>query len=312
MQRDNSIDFIRGVLISIVILYHIPAFYSVYPSVKWNVAFFMPAFLLVTGYLVNVRKTAGQMGLYLLRLILPYVIMVTGYCVMSYFLPVSDGVSELSLAVIGEKMFITSVGPYWFLQTIIVCGFVYYVCFRITRRCNNVVTRLIIFLGVLFAIDRLSSVNALDVYATQWYFIGVALRSFGLRFMSVFRPSFFSLFVVIAIGSVESYNNWGRLSLCCSVYCSISFLLWTFLRLRFGRLKNICLYIGRNTLPIYLFHPIFTMAAKFVHSLFAFDPLELCFTAFTVSIAVVGSLGIACLLERTRLAWIFGKPTMLR
>lgn len=79
-----------------------------------------------------------------------------------------------------------------------------------------------------------------------------------------------------------------------------------------NRIKNTLLYIGRNTLPIYLFHPIFTMAAKFYHPLFAWDPSEISFALFTVILAILGSIAIARIMEKTKLAYLFGKGKILR
>lgn len=86
---------------------------------------------------------------------------------------------------------------------------------------------------------------------------------------------------------------------------------------RFGRkglnkIDSTLSFIGRNTLPIYLFHPIFTMAAKYYHPFFAFDKSEILFAVFTILIAIVGSLAIALLMEKTKVAYIFGKGKMLR
>lgn len=78
------------------------------------------------------------------------------------------------------------------------------------------------------------------------------------------------------------------------------------------KIDNTLLYIGRNTLPIYLFHPIFTMAAKFYHPLFSWDRSEICFALVTIFIAIAGSIGIAKMMEKTHLAYLFGKGKMLR
>ncbi|MBO5204914.1 MAG: acyltransferase, partial [Prevotella sp.] len=67
-QRDQSIDFIKFVLIVLVVLRHIAFFCDTYPSIRWNIKFLMPAFLLVTGYLVNIKKSVRQFSLYMLRL----------------------------------------------------------------------------------------------------------------------------------------------------------------------------------------------------------------------------------------------------
>ena len=63
-------------------------------------------------------------------LALPYVIMVSGFSVLSYFMPVRDGITELSFSQICEKIFVTSIGPYWFIQTMIICGILYYISFK--------------------------------------------------------------------------------------------------------------------------------------------------------------------------------------
>lgn len=76
--------------------------------------------------------------------------------------------------------------------------------------------------------------------------------------------------------------------------------------------EDTLLYIGRNTLPIYLFHPIFTMVAKFYHPLFNWDRSEICFALVTIFIAIAGSIGIAKMMEKTHLAYLFGKGKMLR
>lgn len=86
---------------------------------------------------------------------------------------------------------------------------------------------------------------------------------------------------------------------------------------RFGNksihtIDSTLLYIGRNTLPIYLFHPIFTMAAKFYHPFFAWDKSETIFSLFTVALAIMGSLAIAKIMEQTKTAYIFGKKKILR
>lgn len=311
-QRDQSIDFIKFVLIVLVVLRHISYFCDTYPSIRWNIKFLMPAFLLVTGYLVNIKKPARQFSLYMLRLIFPYMIMVTGYCIISYFIPTKDGLTQLSLQAICHKLFITSIGPYWFLLTIIACGGAYYICFTALRNIRNEMTKLGALLLLLFTICQIYPSTAFDVYSVVYYFIGVVLCRLNIRFSTAFQPSFFSIFVVILIGSVEEYNEWRDILLLCAVYYSLSFLLWIYPRIRDGRIKDACLYIGRNTLPVYLFHPIFTMAAKFYHPLFAFDSSEILFTLVTICIAVAGSLAIAMIMERTGAAWIFGKARMLR
>ena len=324
-QRNTDIDWIRAILIILMILIHIVSFGNAYPHLKAGIlSFMMPTFLIITGYLVNIEKSPKEMGRYLMCLALPYVIMVTGFSVLSYFMPVRDGITELSLSQICEKIFVTSIGPYWFIQTMIICGILYYVsckgatwgALRQGKTPMSTTTSLFIFATLLLL---LSKTPALSPSAATYYFIGVVLRQCHIGFDRIFRPSPVALLLWINLLGLEEWYDWGTLAIVFSCWCCISSLMWIHSLIK--RLQdNACvrktedtlLYIGRNTLPIYLFHPIFTMAAKFYHPLFSWDRSEICFALVTIFIAIAGSIGIAKIMEKTHLAYLFGKGKMLR
>ena len=324
-QRNTDIDWIRAILIILMILIHIVSFGNAYPQLKAGIlSFMMPTFLIITGYLVNIEKSPKEMGRYLMCLALPYVIMVTGFSVLSYFMPVRDGITELSLSQICEKIFVTSIGPYWFIQTMIICGILYYVSFkgaiwgtlRQGKTTMSTTTSLFIFATLLLL---LSKTPALSPSAATYYFIGAVLRQCHIGFDRIFRPSPVALLLWINLLGLEEWYDWGTLAIVFSCWCCISSLMWIHSLIK--RLQdNACvrktedtlLYMGRNTLPIYLFHPIFTMVAKFYHPLFSWDRSEIIFALVTIFIAIAGSIGIAKMMEKTRLAYLFGKGKMLR
>lgn len=324
-QRNTDIDWIRAILIILMILIHIVSFGNAYPQLKAGIlSFMMPTFLIITGYLVNIEKSPKEMGRYLMCLALPYVIMVTGFSVLSYFMPVRDGITELSLSQICEKIFVTSIGPYWFIQTMIICGILYYVSFkgaiwgtlRQGKTTMSTTTSLFIFATLLLL---LSKTPALSPSAATYYFIGAVLRQCHIGFNRIFRPSPVSLLLWINLLGLEEWYDWGTLAIVFSCWCCISSLMWIHSLIKrlqdnasVQKTEDTLLYIGRNTLPIYLFHPIFTMAAKFYHPLFSWDRSEICFTLVTIFIAIAGSIGIAKMMEKTHLAYIFGKGKMLR
>lgn len=324
-QRNTDIDWIRAILIILMILIHIVSFGNEYPHLKTGIlSFMMPTFLIITGYLVNIGKSPKEMGRYLMCLALPYVIMVTGFSVLSYFMPVRDGITELSLAQICEKIFVTSIGPYWFIQTMIICGILYYVSFkgvtwgklRQGETTMSTTTSLFIFATLLLL---LSKTPALSPSAATYYFIGVVLRQCHIGFDRIFRPSPAALLLWLLLLGMEEWYDWGTLAIVFSCWCCISSLMWIhslIIRLQgkacIRKTEDTLLYIGRNTLPIYLFHPIFTMAAKFYHPLFGWDRSEIIFALVTIFIAIAGSIGIAKMMEKTHLAYLFGKGKMLR
>ena len=324
-QRNTDIDWIRAILIILMILIHIVSFGNTYPQLKAGIlSFMMPTFLIITGYLVNIEKSPKEMGRYLMCLALPYVIMVTGFSVLSYFMPVRDGITELSLSQICEKIFVTSIGPYWFIQTMIICGILYYVSFkgaiwgtlRQGKTTMSTTTNLFIFATLLLL---LSKTPALSPSAATYYFIGAVLRQCHIGFDRIFRPSPVALLLWINLLGLEEWYDWGTLAIVFSCWCCISSLMWIHSLIKrlqdnasVRKTEDTLLYIGRNTLPIYLFHPIFTMAAKFYHPLFNWDRIEICFALVTIFIAIAGSIGIAKIMEKTHLAYLFGKGKMLR
>lgn len=324
-QRNTDIDWIRAILIILMILIHIVSFGNAYPQLKAGIlSFMMPTFLIITGYLVNIEKSPKEMGRYLMCLALPYVIMVTGFSVLSYFMPVRDGITELSLSQICEKIFVTSIGPYWFIQTMIICGILYYVSFkgaiwgtlRQGKTTMSTTTSLFIFATLLLL---LSKTPALSPSAATYYFIGAVLRQCHIGFDRIFRPSPVALLLWINLLGLEEWYDWGTLAIVFSCWCCISSLMWIHSLIKrlqdnasVRKTEDTLLYMGRNTLPIYLFHPIFTMVAKFYHPLFSWDRSEIIFALVTIFIAIAGSIGIAKMMEKTRLAYLFGKGKMLR
>lgn len=324
-QRNTDIDWIRAILIILMILIHIVSFGNAYPQLKAGIlSFMMPTFLIITGYLVNIEKSPKEMGRYLMCLALPYVIMVTGFSVLSYFMPVRDGITELSLSQICEKIFVTSIGPYWFIQTMIICGILYYVSFkgaiwgtlRQGKTTMSTTTSLFIFATLLLL---LSKTPALSPSAATYYFIGAVLRQCHIGFDRIFRPSPVALLLWINLLGLEEWYDWGTLAIVFSCWCCISSLMWIHSLIKrlqdnasVRKTEDTLLYMGRNTLPIYLFHPIFTMVAKFYHPLFSWDRSEIIFALVTIFIAIAGSIGIAKMMEKTHLAYLFGKGKMLR
>ena len=311
MNRNTDIDFARCILILEVVLIHIVNFGELYPEAKAVIlSFLMPTFLLITGYLVNVEKTPKQFGRYLLCLFLPYALMVTGFSVLSYFLPVQDRMTELSVGAVLEKVFVTSIGPYWFLQTMMVCGALYYACFRWLRPRMPLVAVLLVFGLLLAVVAKATPVLYFD--AIPYYYIGVVLRQTRTSYAAFFPKTGWAIVPMSVLLFYCGVREWGSIGILAVVWCAISLMSWLNGVVSRWRVHRHLLYIGANTLPIYLFHPIFTMLAKFYLPLFRFDPTGLLHTLFTLLLAIAGGLLLARLMEVTRLAYIFGKPTLLR
>lgn len=270
----------------------------------------MPAFLLVTGYLVNIDKSKREFAIYLIRLFLPYLIMVIGFSVLSYYLPVHDRLTEMTVKAIMTKVFITSIGPYWFLQTMMICGAVYYTCFSVLRSHLEIISILLVFCFSLIIVA--DSTQSLSIKAVPYYFLGAALRQSHINFTFFFRKSPCALLPIIVLLSHDEMRDWGSLSILFVAYSLICFLLWlNGLVQTWGMYKHI-LFVGANTLPIFLFHPIFTMLAKYYLPLFDFDSSGVMHAVITLIIATTGSILVAYIMDKSGLSYLFGSRAMLR
>lgn len=307
-KKITEIDFVRCVLMCIVILVHIVSLGEMYPSAKTAAfTFFMPSFLIITGYLVNIDKNLRQFSVYILRIALPYIIMVTAFSLASLVMPVRDGLSELSVSALAERIFVTSIGPYWFLYDMIVCGVAYYAVFSLAPRSIGLASRLSLFACLLYV--EAWFIPLLTFGDASLYFIGVALRQMGVGFVRAFRPSFFSLLPFsVLIVQRDLWNKWLCLLL---PFFAISFLVWCH-DVFPSRIRNLMNYLGHNTLPIYIFHPIFTMLSKFYLPFFAFDSTGILHAAATIVLSFLGSILIAKVLDKTGISRIFGTKALIR
>lgn len=310
-KHNTTIDFMRAILIVLMILIHIVNFGTLYPDVKDGIlSFLMPSFLVITGYLVNVDKPLCKFGVYILRIALPYTIMVTGFAVLSLYLPVRGGITHFDIPTLCHTLLITSIGPYWFLHAMIVCGILYYATFRLTSNtCLGIVSRLALLATVMIVVSHYTPF--LSIRNAAYYFIGVLIRVCLGNFNSVYRKSLLTLLPFALLVSQPHLRDWGTLSVLACVLCFFCF------TASLEQLSPLCVrntmhYIGRNTLPIYIFHPIFTMLAKYLLPIFSFDPTGLTHAITTILLCLLGSIAIGHIMDRTHMSYIFGKGKIMR
>ena len=302
-KHNETIDITRCLLIALMVFVHVVNFGDRNPGVKYAIlSFMMPTFLVITGYLVNVRKSVGVFLNYLLQLFLPYVIMVSGYMVMSLYLPVRDGITTLDAATVCRVLFVTSIGPYWFLRVMMVCGLCYYLVYRLLNS-QPVVVRFCMLAALLIVLSVYTPL--MSIRCAAYYLTGIGIRHFLNDFDRVCLYAWWPAIPLLLILMQTEWYDWGSLSTMANVFCFLSVASWIGTRVR-GQWRNAMVYIGRNTLPIYLFHPIFTMASKWLLPCFRFEPSGTLHALFTVALA------IARMMDATRLSWLFGKARILR
>lgn len=307
-NRQEHLDFLKAVFIVLMVAFHLVYFSQGYPYIKQFVyTFHMPAFLLISGYLSKSNKSPKAFATSIFWLTIPYLIMESGYVLMASILPINDHVENLNVALFLRKIFIDPLGPYWFLHTLIICKTICYAVSKIANRLSLLSQSIII--GIIFYLISRSGLMTLS-YAS-YFLAGFVLSQSSLRFEDFFKASLWSLPALAILLSRESHLHCHKLSGVLVVYMVISLCLFVFPYLK-GKCKEPCLFIGRNSLAIYLFSPIFTICCKVLVPLLDFDPTRLIFLVLSLIICICGSLGIAKLLDMSHLSrLLFGRDKIL-
>lgn len=306
MKRIAEFDYLKGCLILLVISFHLVYFEQLYPYAKQVVyTFHMACFLLLSGYLMNVDKPPRRFLRTLLWLAVPYLTMESGYLVMSSILPVADHVEHLSPSVFLDRLLLHPLGPYWYLHLLIVAGALYYAAFRPSG--PGVTLRLAALVLALFCLSRRPV--SLPLSSALYFVAGAAIRQSGTALLALFRPTWFALpaFVLLAASPANlGQGSVGGILIACSAIC---LMLWTFTLLPPGsKLPKGITFLGRNSLVLYVFSPIFTILCKQLVPALRFDPTGLLFLVLSLAVCIAGSLGIALLMDLTGISpYFFGK-----
>lgn len=309
-QRVGELDFLKCIFILLMIVFHLVYIGDKYPHAKEFVyTFHMSAFLVISGYVMSVDKGWKHFLRTMLWLFVPYLVMELSYVVVSYYLPVRGGVETLSVDVLADKVFLHPMGPYWYLHTLIICGSVYFLANFLNGLFKDFMF-LVVVTGIACAAISYF-LGLVSMSSVMYFLIGVMLSKSGTAFVPFFRPSPVAVLPVVLLFlfplASGSFSVWGLVL----TFSVISLLLFVYSLLPSAFLQPF-LYVGRHTLPLLLFSPIFTMMVKPLVGVFAFDSTGLLFMAVSVLIAVLGSFFIVWILEQAGLArFFFGRYKVL-
>lgn len=305
--RIEALDYLKCLFVLLMVAFHLAYFADGYPLLKqWVYTFHMPGFLLISGYLMRIEKTLHQFSRTLLWLAVPYLLLESSYITLSSFMPVRDGIEHLTLSTFADKFFLHPLGPYWYLHTLILCGIGYFIVWK--RRNYSTISRLIL-LGFYFA--GLSFVQLVAWDVSLYFFLGVVIRQSKLSFLQVFRPSWLAFIALLWLACYPETFHKGSLGGLITVYLVISAALAVFPHL-LPSIKRAALFLGRNSLALFLFSPIFTMVCKIFIPYLAFDSSRLLFLALSLPLCVLGALSVCKVLDALHLSpWVLGREKAL-
>ena len=305
--RIEALDYLKCLFVLLMVAFHLAYFADGYPLLKqWVYTFHMPGFLLISGYLMRVDKTLHHFSRTLLWLAVPYLLLESSYITLSAFMPVRDGIEQLTLSTFADKFFLHPLGPYWYLHTLILCGIGYFIVWK--GRNYSTISRLIL---LCFYFAGLSFVQLVAWDVSLYFFLGVVIRQSKLSFLQVFRPSWLAFIALLWLGCYPETFHKGSLGGLITVYLIISAALAVFPHL-LPNIKRAALFLGRNSLALFLFSPIFTMVCKIFIPYLAFDSSRLLFLALSLPLCVLGALSVCRVLDALHLSpWVLGREKAL-
>lgn len=295
-DRIIEIDFVKGVLISLMIVFHLTVIVEAYESLRnWVYCFHMSGFLVISGFFHKKSRDSRQITKAIRRILIPYLIFELLYLFgISLFGSIlqSSNQLDLSLSALCHNLFSTPIGTYWYLHTLFLCVVVFFVFDRI---CKNSLTSWLLSGSVLFVMTLY--INGLSWGNVIYFLMGNLIYRLNLKIIKIIVPSIWSVIPIVLISYFAPDLDRNNLT-----GVALSFLMMSFIMALFRFLptvcKNIGSYLGRNSLCIVLFSPIFTVFTKFYSPLFDFDSTHILYAIFSLSLVI--GLCLLC-------AWICDK-----
>ena len=284
-----------------MVAFHLGLFNTKYPHACQIVyAFHMSGFLLLSGYLFSVNKEPHKFLKGIYGIVVPYIVFeivyLLGVGMLGKFIGASNTFDGEILTMLSNIAF-SPIGTYWYLHTMAICLTVYYIVNRyVMKGLSGILISSIILYALSIVISGFKWENII-------YFIIGALFRNGNSIINEKLKSPISILCFVLI--IVFANNISRFSIV-GIGLTLTFLGFIFdLKDRIPkRISDYISYIGRNSLAIVLFSPLFTVATRIYAPFFAFDESVILWTIFSLVLIVSLCLLCAILFDRLSLSRI--------
>lgn len=310
-NRILQLDFLKGILIINVIMIHLIYLGECHPDFKrFLLLFTTPSFFVISGYLAHVNKPTQLFSKKVFRWLVPYVIMEGAYILMASLLPIKEHIDQLTPMVFLEHLFLLPLGPYWYIHDLIVCYVGYFALHKVFTVKNSwmVIAYVAIMLVLACSVPQYTSLQSVLFFS-----IGVVIKHAASSFIKFFHPSWMSLPILLTLYIFHDSVKIPDLTRNVIIsYIAMESLLFVYSYIP-TRLTSIINRIGRNTLAILLFSPMFTIITKQFVPFLSFEPTTILFTVVSLIFTIAGSLAVTYLLDKCKLSpYLFGEKQYLK
>ncbi len=296
-MRLEQIDFTKGVLITLMILFHIVDFADLYtPMYRWVYAFHMPAFLVISGYLFNYNKSARQFLISLRGIVLPYALFYALYIVGQLLLGSMLGTrTAFDISNVGEFLSTLALRPegtYWYLHTLAICQICVYGASVLVRQYERDATQssvkiIAISATILFLISRMDC--GVEWQNIAYFMIGVAMHSYGIKISERGFSTLWAIVPVVAITLLCAPHRSEKLSGIALTLSMLS-LLTALYSLAPKAIQRTFTFLGRNTLSVVLFSPMILIFIRYFIRPFGFDSTNITYAILSTIIGISFSI----------------------
>lgn len=305
-ERIIELDFVKGILISLMVLFHLTLFTNEYGHLtQWVYCFHMSGFLLISGYLQKVNKSKlGGVKKAIRRILIPYLIFeivyIIGLSLLGSLLG-SENQVNLSISSISKLLFIEPIGTYWYLHTLFICIIVNHLT---TIAKLNDFNALLLSGSVLFFLTLL--IDGLLWFNVMYFLIGSFIQRLNLKINQCVIPSVWAIIPVVLISCYADNLTRGDMAGVGLTFCMVSLLMGIFTYMP-QTTKKLFMYIGKNSFSIVLFSPIFSVLTKQYASWFNFDDTHLLWAFISLSTVISLCLLFAYICDRFKISyWLIG------
>ena len=307
-ERIHQLDYLKGIFILLMVLFHLVPVYENYRTLQAAVyTFHMSAFLIISGYLANIEKDVPDFCRGLMRLVLPYVVFETVHLLLVYLfgsaMHANNYLASLTLSGILNSIFVEPSNPYWYLHTLIISTVIYYVVYKVfkLKDISAFILTCLILYGLTLYITKFQWENVI------YFLIGVYISKSGRTFLEALPASPLALIPLCILFSFRENYCRGSLAGITITLLVISFLLLVYNYIGNGTRRSLH-YLGSNSLAILVFSPIFTVITKMAVPYFSFDPTVICFAVLALTFVVAGCLFCAWLSDKLHISqYLFAK-----
>ena len=278
--RIDEIDFLKRVLILLMVLFHLPFNAEFQRLTEFVYSFHMQSFLLISGILATLDCNISKFGRKILYLVRVYFIFEVFYLLgVSLFGGIMGSCNQINISLDEyiNRVFLHPVGTYWYLHSLIMCLIISYILNRIVpnRACATLIAA-----AATYFICRMFGITKWNEMA--YFFVGVCMRDIVIKYKLFCNVRFSPALPVLVLLLIYFYGDFCSMGWI--IVGVILLMLISFMRRIPNFILNHIKYVGRNSLSVVVFSPIFTVLVK---KLCLFDSLLFVILWFISCIAIV-------------------------